>query len=264
MLVRSACAADAPGFDSRLSDWLPVAEMTLVVPDPLPGAPPAPPSAQRAGAALRGLCLEAHAALDYIIGRKGFAFGAKKGGAAAPPPLAWAVEETQSYYQAEDALKSGAAGAAAQGSTGTGGGTVQSVADAFRALELDASASQDEIRKSYRRLSAKFHPDVAPRDDDDAAAAAAKRYNEVRMANEVLKRRASNQLGSYEELAPGGNRTPLEKLDTPPMASPVDFDAAAADRAAAIVLQGVDYALAPLDRSSSEPFLLRNASRTAR
>ena len=84
------------------------------------------------------------------------------------------------------------------------------------------------------------------------------------MANEVLKRRASNQLGSYEELAPGGNRTPLEKLDTPPMASPVDFDAAAADRAAAIVLQGVDYALAPLDRSSSEPFLLRNASRTAR
>jgi hypothetical protein len=32
--------------------------------------------------------------------------------------------------------------------------------DPYQVLEIDASASRDEVRKAYRRLSAKYHPDL--------------------------------------------------------------------------------------------------------
>ena len=49
-------------------------------------------------------------------------------------------------------------------------------------LGLDESATQDEIRRAYRRLAAEHHPDRNP--DDDAAAT---RFQRVRQAYEMLK-----------------------------------------------------------------------------
>jgi DnaJ-class molecular chaperone len=37
--------------------------------------------------------------------------------------------------------------------------------DYFEVLEVDKSASQDDIKKAYRRLAAKYHPDKNQSDD---------------------------------------------------------------------------------------------------
>jgi len=37
--------------------------------------------------------------------------------------------------------------------------------DYFEVLEVDKSASQDDIKKAYRRLAAKYHPDRNTSDD---------------------------------------------------------------------------------------------------
>ena len=36
--------------------------------------------------------------------------------------------------------------------------------DLYKALEVSKEASQDEIRRSYRRLARKYHPDANPGD----------------------------------------------------------------------------------------------------
>jgi molecular chaperone DnaJ len=53
--------------------------------------------------------------------------------------------------------------------------------DYYAVLGVPASASQDEIKKQYRRLAAKFHPDKNPND-----AAAADRFKEISEAYTVL------------------------------------------------------------------------------
>lgn len=54
--------------------------------------------------------------------------------------------------------------------------------DYYKVLGIDSSASQDEVKKAYRKLARKYHPDLNP-DDDDAK----KRFQEINEANEVLK-----------------------------------------------------------------------------
>jgi curved DNA-binding protein len=66
--------------------------------------------------------------------------------------------------------------------------------DYYKIMGLPRTASQDEIKRAYRRLARKYHPDVSKEPD------AEERFKEVNEAYEVLgdpeKRSAYDQLGS--------------------------------------------------------------------
>ncbi len=67
--------------------------------------------------------------------------------------------------------------------------------DYYKILEVDKKASADEIKKAYRKLARKYHPDVNPGDKD-----AENRFKEINEAHEVLtdpdKRAKYDQLGA--------------------------------------------------------------------
>src|SRR5215208_966615 len=80
--------------------------------------------------------------------------------------------------------------------------------DLYKVLETSKEASQDEIRRSYRRLARKFHPDANPGDKK-----AEERFKEIQHAYEVLsnpeKRREYDEgprtfFGSQRAVQPGG------------------------------------------------------------
>lgn len=67
--------------------------------------------------------------------------------------------------------------------------------DYYKVLGVEKSASQDDIRKAFRKLAVKFHPDKNPGDKK-----AEERFKEINEANEVLsdpdKRKKYDQLGA--------------------------------------------------------------------
>src|SRR6266545_2013767 len=67
--------------------------------------------------------------------------------------------------------------------------------DYYKILGVERSASEDEIRKAYRKLAMKFHPDRNPNDKE-----AEERFKEINEAYQVLsdtkKRAHYDQLGS--------------------------------------------------------------------
>jgi curved DNA-binding protein len=72
--------------------------------------------------------------------------------------------------------------------------------DYYSILGLDKNASQDDVKKAYRKLARKHHPDLNPND-----AAANKKFQQINEANEVLsdpeKRKKYDQYGKDWEHA---------------------------------------------------------------
>jgi curved DNA-binding protein len=70
--------------------------------------------------------------------------------------------------------------------------------DYYATLEVPRTASQADIKKAFRKLARKYHPDVAKQDPQ-----AEQRFKEINEANEVLgdpeKRKLYDQLGSNWE-----------------------------------------------------------------
>lgn len=61
--------------------------------------------------------------------------------------------------------------------------------DYYKILELDKDATESEIKKAFRRLSVKFHPDKNPGDQESA-----QRYLKVNKAYEVLNDQEKKQM----------------------------------------------------------------------
>ena len=76
--------------------------------------------------------------------------------------------------------------------------------DYYAVLGVDKNASEKEIKKAYRKLAAKYHPDKNPNNKE-----AEQKFKEINEANEVLsnpeKRKKYDTLGAnWESYQQGG------------------------------------------------------------
>ena len=59
---------------------------------------------------------------------------------------------------------------------------------AYKALELEPSATIDDIKKGYRRMAMKYHPDKVANLGDDIKKSATEKFRSVNEAYEQLKK----------------------------------------------------------------------------
>lgn len=81
--------------------------------------------------------------------------------------------------------------------------------DYYKILDVDKNASESDIKKSFRKLAKKYHPDLNPNDTK-----AQEKFKEVNEAYEVLgdadKRKKYDQFGSNYDFANGQNFDPSQ------------------------------------------------------
>lgn len=84
--------------------------------------------------------------------------------------------------------------------------------DYYKVLGVSRDASEDEIRKTYRKLAREFHPDRKPGDEE-----AAKRFKEIQQAYEVLgdskKREQFDRYGAAFQNAKAGGNPDFNNMD---------------------------------------------------
>ncbi|XP_026297956.1 dnaJ homolog subfamily B member 6 isoform X4 [Apis mellifera] len=85
--------------------------------------------------------------------------------------------------------------------------------DYYKVLEVQRTATSGDIKKAYRKLALRWHPDKNPENLEEAN----KRFKEISEAYEVLsdekKRRVYDQYGKEGLQMPGGKRRHKEDFD---------------------------------------------------
>jgi DnaJ like chaperone protein len=69
---------------------------------------------------------------------------------------------------------------------------VKNTDNAYKILEIDSNANQDDIKKAYRKMAKKYHPDKLLGQDPAMIKGAEEKFREVQKAYEILMHQKNN------------------------------------------------------------------------